>query len=65
MSVTTPRAAYRFTSLGGALESAALPGFRSFRDRGKVDLVRPGDRLLAYRLVLGTDTLRLDSLPSP
>ena len=63
VSVTTPRAAYRFTSLGAALESAALPGFRSFHDRGEVDLVRPGDRLLAYRLVLGTDTLRLDSLP--
>jgi YidC/Oxa1 family membrane protein insertase len=28
-----------------------------------VDLVRPGDRLLAYRLVIGADTLRLDSLP--
>ncbi len=63
VSVSTPRAAYRFTTLGAALESAALPDFRSFRDRGVVDLVRPGDRLLAYRLVIGTDTLRLDSLP--
>jgi len=63
VSVSTPRAAYRFTTLGAALESAALPDLRSFPNRGAVDLVRPGDRLLVYRLVIGTDTLRLDSLP--
>jgi len=63
VTVTTPRASYRFTTLGAALESATLPGMRSFRDRGAVNLVRPGDRLLTYRLVVGTDTLRFDSLP--
>lgn len=63
VSIATPRASYRFTTLGAALESAALPGFLSFPSRREVDLVRPGDRLLAYRLVIGTDTLRLDSVP--
>ena len=67
MAVSTPRATYRFSSLGAALESARLPEYRSFRVRGgptdTVDLVRPRDRLLGYRLVVGTDTLRLDSLP--
>jgi YidC/Oxa1 family membrane protein insertase len=61
--VATPHASYRFTTLGAALESADLRQFRSFRSQGSVDLVRPGDRLLAYRLIVGTDTLRFDSLP--
>jgi YidC/Oxa1 family membrane protein insertase len=63
VTIVSPRARYRFTTLGAALESAEFPGFRSFRGRGTVDLVRPGDRLLAYRVVVGTDTLRFDSLP--
>jgi YidC/Oxa1 family membrane protein insertase len=63
VEVATPRARYTFTTLGAALESAVFPGYRSFRGGGPVDLVRPGDRLLVYRIVVGADTLPFDSLP--
>ena len=63
VELATPRARYTFTTYGAALESAVLPDYRSFRDRGVVNLVRPGDRLLVYRVVVGADTLRFDSLP--
>ncbi|MEK7667055.1 MAG: membrane protein insertase YidC [Gemmatimonadota bacterium] len=61
-AVATPRARYRFNTVGAALESAQFPGFRSFNGPGPVDLVRPGDRFLTYRVVVGADTLRFDSV---
>lgn len=63
-TLTTPRARYRFSALGASLTAAELPDFRSFGvgRPGAVNLVRPGDRLLAYRVVVGADTLRFDSV---
>jgi YidC/Oxa1 family membrane protein insertase len=56
---------YRFINPGAAPVSVALDEFRSLRPgaRGVVDLVRPGDQLLRYRLVIGADTIALDTIP--
>ncbi len=64
VSLTRPEAVYGFTSLGAGIDRAVLPGYRSFGrgDTGSVQLVRPGDRLLVSRVVLGTDTLRFDQV---
>jgi YidC/Oxa1 family membrane protein insertase len=45
--------------------SVVLDDFESLRagSRGRVDLVRPGDQLLRYRLVIGADTIALDTIP--
>ena len=61
-SIVSEQARFRFSSLGAALESAELPRYRSFNGRGPVDLVRRGDRMLGYRVVVGADTLRFDSV---
>jgi YidC/Oxa1 family membrane protein insertase len=66
VSLVSPRANYRFSSVGASIERAEFPSFRSYgsdQQHAPVNLVRPGDRLLAYRLVVGTDTIRLDTLP--
>jgi YidC/Oxa1 family membrane protein insertase len=56
---------YRFINPGAAPVSVSLDEFRSLRPggRGSADLVRPGDQLLRYRLVIGADTIALDTLP--
>jgi YidC/Oxa1 family membrane protein insertase len=56
---------YRFINPGAAPVSVALDEFRSLRPggRGSVDLVRPGDQLLRYHLVVGADTIALDTIP--
>src|SRR5512137_2857525 len=63
-TLVSPRARYRFSALGASLTSAELPDFRSFGvgRPGPVNLVRPGDRLLSYRVVVGSDTVRFDSV---
>jgi YidC/Oxa1 family membrane protein insertase len=42
-----------------------LDEFRSLRpnSQGSVDFVRPGDQLLRYRVVIGADTIVLDTVP--
>ncbi len=65
-TVADPLAQYTFTTIGAALERAGLPAYRSFGGptRGQtVELIRPGDRMLAARLVVGPDTIPLDSVP--
>jgi YidC/Oxa1 family membrane protein insertase len=56
---------YRFINPGAVPVSVVLDEFRSLRPggRGSVDLVRPGDRLLRYRLIIGADTIALDTIP--
>jgi YidC/Oxa1 family membrane protein insertase len=56
---------YRFINPGAAPVSVALHEFPSLRPggRGSVDLVRSGDQLLRYRLVIGADTIVLDTIP--
>jgi YidC/Oxa1 family membrane protein insertase len=57
-------AIFRFTSVGAALDGVFLPALRSFHpgDTGAVQLVRPGDRMLVTRLLIGADTVRFDSV---
>jgi YidC/Oxa1 family membrane protein insertase len=56
---------YRFLNPGATPVSVTLDDFRSLRPggQGSVDLVRPGDKLLRYRLVVGADTVALDTIP--
>ena len=66
VTVADPLARYTFTTIGAALERAELTGYRSYggSTRGQtVELVRPGDRMLVGRLVVGQDTIALDSVP--
>jgi YidC/Oxa1 family membrane protein insertase len=65
VSLGTPRATYSFSTIGAGIERAEFPAYRSYgvgQGRAPVNLVRAGDRLLAYRLVVGSDTVRLDTL---
>jgi YidC/Oxa1 family membrane protein insertase len=57
---------YRFIDPGAAPVSVMLADYRSLRPGRSgdvVDLVRPGDQLLRYRLLLGADTIALDTIP--
>jgi YidC/Oxa1 family membrane protein insertase len=56
---------YRFLNLGATPVSVSLDDFESLRagSGGRVDLVRPGDQLLRYRLAIGGDTIALDTVP--
>ena len=63
--LATRRARYQASTLGGVVEHAVLDSVRSFAaaDHDQpAQLVRRGDRLLAQRLVFGSDTVRLDSV---
>jgi YidC/Oxa1 family membrane protein insertase len=63
-SIVTAHSRYRFSTVGGAMDWAEMTRYRTFAagDTGRARLVRPGDRILASRLVLGEDTVRLDSM---
>ena len=66
LTVTTPGARYTLTTLGAALQGAEFTGYRSYASSSKgklAELLRPGDRMLAERLVVGRDTIALDSVP--
>ena len=64
VSVTTPLATYRFSTLGAHPVAVTLHKHRALTpEGGGVDLVRAGVPLLRYRLVTGGDTLALDRLP--
>jgi len=62
--VTTDLVRYEFTTRGAALTSVELLEYESYTPNGTEDhpaqLVRAGDRLLGYRVVVGGDTVRLD-----
>jgi YidC/Oxa1 family membrane protein insertase len=64
-TVVTPAARYTLSSSGATVVRVVLPGYRMLgKSRAPpVELVRPGDGLLAHLLVLGQDTIRLDSIP--
>ncbi len=65
VTVATAWARYTLTTLGAALEAAEFPEYRSYAGASKgqpVELLRPGDRMLAERLVVGQDTIALDSV---
>jgi YidC/Oxa1 family membrane protein insertase len=56
---------YRFSSIGGALDQAVFSDIKSFRkgdQKRPANLVRPGDRMLVHRLIVGSDTLKMDDV---
>ena len=64
-ATTTARAVYRTTNRGAALIGAQMMQYPTLKNRGKtagapVELAEPGDPLLAFRLVIPGDTMRLD-----
>lgn len=64
-ATTTSRAVYRTTNRGAALVGAQLTQYKTLTDLVKtkgdpVELANPGDALLAFRLVVPGDTVRLD-----
>ncbi len=63
VDVATPLARYTLSSAGATLQGAELSAYRMFGEKrgGPVELIRPGDRLLAHQVVLGRDTIRFDS----
>ncbi len=63
VSVATPLATYELSGAGATIQRAELSAYRMYGAMrgGPVELVRPGDRLLAHQVVLGRDTIRLDS----
>jgi YidC/Oxa1 family membrane protein insertase len=67
VTVGGARATYRVSSLGGALVGARMESYRSLRPNvaagSQVELARPGETLLAYRLVVPGDTLALAQVP--
>ena len=63
--VITPRATYRTSNRGAALVGAQMTQYPSLSNRGRtkggpVELANAGDALLAFRLVVPGDTVRLD-----
>jgi YidC/Oxa1 family membrane protein insertase len=64
-ATTTSRAVFRTTNRGAALIGAQLTQYPTLTNRGKtkgepVELAQAGDALLAFRLVVPGDTVRLD-----
>ena len=65
-TVATPLGAYRFSSVGAAPVSVQLSRFRSLRPGERevpVELARPGQPLLRYRLFSRGDTISLHDVP--
>ena len=70
LSVTTPKATYRFSTIGATLVGATLTDFASLTDGRKsttastrVELVRAGESLFRYGVVVPGDTLSLAAVP--
>lgn len=62
-TVTTPLAAYRFSSAGAALVGTTMERYTSLRqgnEQQKVELARGDGALVHYRLVVPGDTISLD-----
>ena len=59
--VATPTTRYRFTNEGAKLVGSELTQYRALTRRGgAVELSRPGEALLRYRLAFSRDTISLD-----
>jgi YidC/Oxa1 family membrane protein insertase len=64
--VAGTRAAYRISNRGGSLVGAEMRGFRALTPTAQgraVELARPGEALLSYRIVVTGDTLVLANTP--
>jgi YidC/Oxa1 family membrane protein insertase len=64
VTVTTPLATYRFSTVGAMPVQVALARYKSHVRRGeRVQIARPATPLFRFGLVTGTDTIRLDHMP--
>jgi YidC/Oxa1 family membrane protein insertase len=64
ITVTTPKAIYKFSSIGAAPVSVVMRDYKSRSlSSGLVDLAVAGSSLLGYRLVTPTDTVDLSQVP--
>jgi len=61
--IAQPKMTLGFTTDGGAIDHAVALDYKSFQQHGPADLVRPDDRLLLTRIIVGNDTVRFDSVP--
>ena len=61
--VQTPKATYRFSSLGAAPASIVIRDYKSRASNDFVDLGSPGTALVAYRIIGPTDTADLSLVP--
>ncbi len=63
VTVATPLARYTLSSEGATVAGAQMSAYRMYGARRgpPVELMQPGDRLLAQQVVVGRDTIGLDS----
>jgi len=64
VEIATPLSRYTLSSTGARVQQAQFGAYRMYGARRgpPVDLLRPGDALLAHEVVLGRDTIRFDSV---
>src|ERR1019366_931793 len=61
LPITTPRATYRFSSIGAGIVSATMNGYKNLATKkGDVELKLSGRPLLSLALVANRDTINLD-----
>ena len=64
VAVATRNARLRLSALGGALIGTELTNYHSLGgDSSAVELARPDESLLRFRIVVGADTIPLDHMP--
>ena len=64
VAVATRNARLRLSALGGALIGTELTNYHSLGgDSSAVELARPDESLLRFRIVIGADTIPLDHMP--
>lgn len=63
--VDAGRSRLRFNSIGASLVGVSLDDYESLRpgDTSRVELARPREELLSYRLTVGRDTIPLANIP--
>lgn len=61
--VETPKAIYKFNSIGGAPTVVVIRDYKSRATNGLVDLGSPGTPLLSYRILSPRDTVDLSRVP--
>jgi YidC/Oxa1 family membrane protein insertase len=63
IDVETPKAIYKFSSIGGAPTAVVIRDYKNRATNSLVDLGSPGTPLLSYRILSPGDTVDLSRLP--
>ncbi|MFL5481525.1 MAG: membrane protein insertase YidC [Gemmatimonadaceae bacterium] len=63
IDVETPKAIYKFSSVGGAPTAVVIRDYKNRATNSLVDLGSPGTPLLSYRILSSSDTVDLSRLP--